>query len=252
MSERPEEATTVHTRLLRITLAVDESQAYWANEAPPLSPQAATAFAFEGRWFGGKSAARVGRLLSDMAVRYAAFPESLAVLRRWSAMSSATRRLVCHWHLQLSDPLYRRFTGLFLAERRAGRAASGDLTRDLVARWVRAEGGERWAPATCVQFASKLLSTAFEAGLVSTRRDPRPLAIPPVPDDALVYLLYLLRSVRFVGTLFENPYLASVGLTGPLLDARLVRLEDVTYRRMGDVVDVEWKAESLQAWGASL
>jgi hypothetical protein len=167
-------------------------------------------------------------------------------------MSAATRRLICHWHLQLSDPLYRRFSGQLLPERRASPGVSGDVTRDLVARWVRAEGGDRWAAATCVQFASKLLSTAFEAGLVATRRDPRPLATPLVPDDALAYLLYLLRGVRFVGTLVDNPYLASVGLTGLALDTRLGRLEDVTYRRMGEVVDVEWKAPSLAAWGASL
>jgi hypothetical protein len=252
MTECPEEATVVHTRLLRITLAVDESQAYWENAAPDLPSTAMAGVAFEGRWFGGKSAARVRQLLHDMASRYAAFPESLAVLRRWSAMSAATRRLVCHWHLQLSDPLYRRFSGLFLTERRAAGAAAGGLTRDLVARWVRAEGGERWAPATCVQFASKLLTTAFEAGLVAGRRDPRPLATPRIPDDAVAYLLYLLRGIRFAGTLFDNPYLASVGLTGPLLDARIAHLDDLTLRRIGDVVDVEWRAPSLEAWGASL
>ena len=252
MQPQPAEATVVHTRLLRITLAVEESLAYWQNKAPDVSGQAVADVAFEGRWFGGKSAARVVRLLSDMTARYAAFPESLALLRRWITMSAATRRLVCHWHLQLSDPLYRKFSGALLPERKARGAASGGITRDLVARWVRAQGGERWAPSTCVQFASKLLSTAFEAGLLGTRRDPRPLATPPVPDDALAYLLYLLRGVRFAGTLFDNPYLASVGLTGLALDARLTRLEDLTYRRLGEIVDVEWKAPSLTAWGASL
>ena len=251
MTALPEETTVVHTRLLRITLAVNESQAYWEHDAPDAEPHALVSLAFDARWFGGKSAARVARVLQDMSARYAAFPESLDVLRHWSAMSAATRRLVCHWHLQLSDPLYRRFSGLFLPERRS-RGASADLTRDLVARWARAEGGDRWAPVTCVQFASKLLSSAFEAGLVASRRDPRPLATPLVPDDALAYLLYLLRGVRFAGTLVDNPYLASVGLTGLLLEARLGRLEDVTYRRMGDVVEVEWKAPSLKAWGAAL
>jgi len=48
MTAPPAEATTVHTRLLRITLAEAESQAYWANDAPGLSPQAAAAAAFEG------------------------------------------------------------------------------------------------------------------------------------------------------------------------------------------------------------
>lgn len=250
MTAQGEEVTSLHTRLLRITLAVEESRAYWSNVEAGLSPQEAGVRALEERWFGAKSAATVARLLQDMAARYRAFPESLSVLHIWSRMSAATRRLVCHWHLQLSDPLYRRFTGLFLVERREN-MMNGDLVRDLVARWVRTQGADRWAPATCVQFASKLLTTTFEAGLVEGRRDPRRLTTPPVPDEALAYLLYLLRSVTFAGTLFENPYLASVGLTGPTLETRLGRLEDVTYQRLGEAVDIEWKAPSLSAWGAS-
>ncbi|MCX5953197.1 MAG: hypothetical protein NTZ40_06835 [Cyanobacteria bacterium] len=35
---------------------------------------------------------------------------------------------------------------------------------------------------------------------------------PLVPDDALTYLLHLLREVDFEGTVLANPYLRSVGL----------------------------------------
>jgi len=35
-------------------------------------------------------------------------------------MEPEARRVICHWHLQLTDPLYRSFTGGYLAERRAG------------------------------------------------------------------------------------------------------------------------------------
>ena len=76
------------------------------------------------------------------------------------------------------------------------------------------QGPGRWTMATKVQFASKLLSAAYAAGLVASRRDPRPLTVPRVPDDALEYLLYLLREVEFEGTLLDNPYVASVGLDG--------------------------------------
>jgi len=125
------------------------------------------------------------------------------------------------------------------------------VDRDVVLRWVRAEFPDRWAEATCVQFASKLLSTASEAGLVSGRRDPRELLLPKVTDLALGYLMHLLREVRIEGTLQENPYLASVGLQGDLLDARLRSVPGVGYRRMMHLVEFEWASADLAAWGAA-
>ncbi len=199
--------------------------------------------AFEQRWFGGKSLERVRFLLSSFAKRYDAFPEAHAVLRRWCSMDAPTRRLVCHWHLQLSDPLYRRFTGQLLVERR-GRP-DPRIDRDIVLRWVKAEAPGRWAEATAIQIASKLLTAASQAGLVSPGRDPRLLLLPKVPDLALAYLLHLLRSVRFAGTLTENPEIASVGL---FVDQRLRTLPGVTFRRLGSVTELEWDAPSLTAW----
>lgn len=73
-----------------------------------------------------------------------------------------------------------------------------EVIRDLVVAWVGERGAGRWTMATRVRFASKLLSAAFSAGLVASNRDPRPLVIPRVPNEALEYLMYLLREVQFV------------------------------------------------------
>jgi hypothetical protein len=202
--------------------------------------------AFEQRWFGNKSLERVKFLLASFVDRYDPYPEALATLRRWRSMDATTRELICHWHLQLSDPLYRRFTGKFLVERRGLREAKVD--RDVALRWVKSEFPERWSEATRVQFASKLLSAASEAGLISAKRDPRSLLLPKVPDLALAYLLHLLRSIRFEGTLTENPYLASVGLVEGFLDQRLRALPGITFRRMAHLTELEWEAPTLTAW----
>jgi hypothetical protein len=69
-----------------------------------------------------------------------------------------------------------------------------------------------------------------------------------VPDLALAYLLHLLRSLRFAGTLTENPYLVSVGLTEGFLDQRFRTLPGISFRRLGQVVDFEWDAPTLAAW----
>jgi hypothetical protein len=71
-----------------------------------------------------------------------------------------------------------------------------------------------------------------------------------VPDDALTYLLHLLREVDFQGTLLANPYLRSVGLEGGLLNDRLKRLPDLSFGRQGDLVDMGWKYRDLTDWAA--
>lgn len=245
-AERPSEATEVHTHILRLALGVEDSRSYWEHVDPTVPAAERALLAFEQRWFGSKSLERVRVLLSYFASRYDAFPEALAVLRRWRSMDASTRQVICHWHLQLSDPLYRRFSGKFLVERRALRDPKID--RDVVLRWVKNEFPDRWSAATCVQFASKLLSAASEAGVVSPRRDPRALLMPKVPDLALAYLLYLLRGVRFAGTLTENPYLASVGLTEGFLEQRLRALPGIQFRRMAHLTEFEWESETLGAW----
>jgi hypothetical protein len=105
------EAANFHTRILRLTLAVQESRAYWEAVDPGIKGSARVEHAFTERWFGNKSLARVKILLSNFAARFDDYPAALDTLRRWRPDDVGTRPLVCHWHLQLTDPLYRAFTG---------------------------------------------------------------------------------------------------------------------------------------------
>ena len=245
MPERSVEATGIHTRLLKCALVVEESRAYWQHVDPD-APEHPAQRAFEDYWFGSRSMGRVKVLIANLRARFDAFPAGLAVLRRWDDMDPETRTLVCHWHLQLADPLYRAFTGTFLPDRRF--ASRSEVRQDQVVRWVADQGPGRWTMSTRVQFASKLLSAAYSAGLVAGKRDPRPLSYPRVPDDALAYLLHLLREVEFEGTLTDNPYLHSVGLEGGLLDDRLRGLPELHFRRRSDLVDFGWSHPSLACW----
>ena len=244
----PSEVTVVHTRILRLALGIEESRRYWEHLDPSVPSAARALVAFEERWFGSKSLERVRFLLQSVARRSDPWPEALDVVRRWRSMDAASRQMICHWHLQLSDPLYRRFTGEFLLERRLVDLASRPLDRSVVLRWVKSEFPDRWSEATCVQFASKLVSAASEAGLLSAGRGGRGLLVPKVPDLALSYLLHLLRGLRFSGTLTENPYLASVGLAEGFLDQRLRSLKGITFRRMAHLTEIEWAAGTLTGW----
>ncbi|MCZ7420580.1 hypothetical protein O7605_13750 [Verrucosispora sp. WMMA2121] len=202
--------------------------------------------AFDEYWFGARSLARVKILVTNMRARFSAFPSALATLHSWEQMSPDTRRVICHWHLQLTDPLYRSCTGVYLAERRYW--LRPEVTRDLVVGWVGDQAGARWRISMRIELASKLLAAAHSAALVTTIRDPRPLGVPRVPDEALEYLLYLLRETEFEGSMLDNPYLRSVGLEGAILDERLRRLPGLAFKRQGDLVDFGWKYHNLRMW----
>ncbi|MCB9613495.1 MAG: DUF1819 domain-containing protein [Sandaracinus sp.] len=247
--QRPAEQREPHTRLLKCALEIEECRAYWTRRVDDEAPT--TERAFEEFWFGSRSLSRVQVLLSNLKLRFDTYPDALRALHRWSTsasrMSPDTRRTICHWHLQLADPLYREFTGRFLPERLA--SPRPEVTRDVVVRFVAESDVEgRWTHASHVQFASKLLSAAYSAGLLQRTRDPRPIVVPRVPDDALEYFVQLLRQIDFVGSVPRNPYFASVGLDGASLEERLRGLSNVTFERQADISYVTYRFPTVQAW----
>ena len=243
---RAREEGRLHTRVLKCTLETANSRIFWAASVEQQTMQAEAAF--EAGLFGHRSLTRLRELLTNLRARYEAFPSALQVLRSWQDMGGDTQKLICHWHLQLSDSLYRQFSGAFLPERLL--QGHSTVSKQQVVTWLAEAGGGRWAGSTRLQLASKLLTTAYSAGLIQGKRDPRPIVFPLVPDDALTYLLHLLREVDFAGTVLANPYLRSVGLEGSLLNDRLKRLPDLRYGRQGDLVDMGWKHRDLMAWAA--
>lgn len=242
------EARDVHSRLLRCSLCIDESRAYWTNVDPD-SPRESAVGAFERSWFGTKSESWTTELLSNMRVRFDAFPQALRVLAAWPAMRFETRRLICHIHVQLTDPIYRAFTGTFLPERRE--AIRPSVQRQAVIDWVAANYPDRWALKTQIQFATRLLSCSLAAGLLGGNRDPREALTPRVPDELLSYLLYLLRDTSFEGTLIANPYLSSLGIVGGIVDDRFHGLSSIDYRRVGSTFEIGWRYPDLASWASA-
>jgi hypothetical protein len=228
-----------------LALAVEDTSSYWErlDSRVPIPKRAKAAF--EQQWFGVMGLDRVRYLITSFVVRYDAFPNALTVLSRWPSMDISTRQVICHWHLQLSDPIYRRFTGELLPKRRALREPTVD--REVTLQWLKAEFPDKWSEPTCFQLAGKLFSAAREAGLVS-RRDPRTLSFPRVSDHALAYLLYLLRETRFDGTLTSSPYLKSVGFDETLMTQRAPSLPGVALRQVSGALAFDWAYPDLASW----
>lgn len=246
---RPSEATAVHTRILRCMLAVEDCYAYWQRVDTTVPVAERARVAFEQRWFGTKSEARVRTIMTDMIERFDAFPEALAALKDAGTLPARIRPFICHLHTQLADPIYRRFTGELLPALRAEGRMSIDRPR--VARWIDALEPGRWSAVTAIKFGSNLLATAFDVGLVAGRRDPRKIAVPQVPDVAIGYALYLVREVTIEGSLLDNPYLRSLGITQETFRAFAPRIPGVHFVELGGATELSFDAPSLRAWAAN-
>ncbi len=247
---KPQEETAVHTRMLRMGLAEDDSLTYWSHAARGLTAEQTFEAAFQERWFGSRTLARVRYLVLNFQHRFDAFPQALAALNLWSPADVSDRTAICHWHLQLSDPLYREFTSSLFAQR--WQRPSPTIDRTAAIRWVEAKMEGRWSASTSQRMASGLLSTCSEAGLCEPLKPIRNLSFPRISDQALGYLLYLLRDVSFQGSLQENPYTQSVGLDGELWQQRVRKLPWLSYSRTGDVQDIKWQYDSLQSWAGEV
>ena len=239
------EITKAHTRLMKCPLALEESRAYW-QRAEIGGDLPSGQEAFDQYWFGAKSLSWVKILLRNFQIRYGGFPDSLEVLQSWNNMMPDTRVAICHWHMQLTDPLYRQFTGDYLVARR--KSADPELHLSSVVSWVSDNGQGSWTMGTKKKLALKLLSAAHSAGLLSGKRNPRTPVYPKITDEALTYILYLLRFTEYSGSRLDNFYLSSVGLSGSLLEARLRKLPSLKFQRMADVVEFNWQYPTLTAW----
>jgi hypothetical protein len=240
------EVVKLHSRMLRISLGVDDSRAYWEHWRKDVLKTERSRVAFEERWFGSKSMARVQALLSAFHHRFDDYPEAMALLNHWCPQDPVARQNICHWHTQLTDPVYRKFTGVFLPDRRMQSHATVD--RDVVYRWVLQEIGSEWSSATVQRMAFALLTSSTAAGLCSDAIGSRQLIHPQISDEALAYWMYFLRGLTFEGSLLSNPYLVSVGLSEEFLEQRLRRLPGLSFARMGDLYEFDWKYPDLSTW----
>ena len=245
MKDRPAEETVYHTRIMKCTLEIEHSRAYW-QQCELSDTLVSSQVAFEKAIFGSRTYSRVERLMADMRHRFDAFPFALNVLKRWPTMDPQDRSLLCHWHMQLADPLYRGFTGDYLVKRFAGPRPVVD--KALVVSWIEEQTPERWQIPTRMKIASKLMTSALSAGLLGSNRDPRPIRFPRVSDTALTYLVYLLRDVEFAGTILENPYIASTGVDTDAFISRLRSLPALRFQRQGDFLDFAWQYDGLENW----
>lgn len=207
MTDEPpfKEETSPHTGLLRLGLVVEQSQIFWCRAGQERDARVLAEQASRQEWFQDTSDSRSRYLVQQLSRRFP--PECRAELARSPDLQAS---LVCHWHLQLTDPLYRLYTGEYLMERWSSPTQSVSLEGSN--EWARKQAYTfGWRPNTVRRLASGLLSSATEAGLCrrSGRRE-RELRLPRVESRDREYLTSLLEKAGALGS--RSMYLLPVGL----------------------------------------
>ena len=241
------EVSKIHTRLLRSTLLEEDSQSFWRNYNGE-SQEEAVEKAYNDYWFGNANKATIKRTLGNLFERFVNFPQCLEVLKLWTDMTVQERAIICHWHVQMTDILYRRFTSEFLPSRFV--YSPPTFHKDQAQQWVYGFMAEKWAGTTQAQMASKMLNCIRNTGLVSSEnKETIQLRYPLISNRCVTYLLYTLREITFNGSLLENPYFKSVGLTGSFLTSQVNQSPSISIQQTGDHTSFEWKHPSLIEWG---
>ncbi len=204
------EVNQEHTGLLRMGLEVDSSVTFWSRAEPGESASARRSRAIAEGWFSGLSEVRQKYLLSELGKR---FPDGvLPALKAWKPEQESQSSLVCHWHLQWSDPLYRVFCTDFWVSRWASPEATID--NKAVQGWLEKRGSHTdWSPSTLRRLASGLLSAVTDAGLCQgSGKNRRELRVLQATPKSLAYLMAFLSQQADTGV-SEDAYLCGISVT---------------------------------------
>jgi hypothetical protein len=166
-------------------LEVEASRLFWQRALPEEPATERRRRAREEGWYPRLSEARLRYLMGELEKR---FPSALLEpLRSWGPEPERQAPLVCHWHLQWSDPLYLDFTSGYLVESWA--RSDRSVSVNDVDGWLQRRGSHSsWSESTRRRLASGLLAAARDAGFLRGQGRQKELRTVMVDEASLLYL----------------------------------------------------------------
>ena len=202
--------TKEHTTMIRMAARINESKIYVQNYSESSTQTELKKAAWDESWFGFLGDSIFAVLISGLYNRFGQFPKLISVLKEWinAEMEHYDFNLVCHLHIQLTDPYYRWLTGEYLPERLD--AGLGSFNADLIQPNFVAYSTKELKANTFRRLLSNLLSSAVECGLLSGKAQ-RQFETPIVSTKFFGYLVYTLQEFNFpMSDLRESPYIKSI------------------------------------------
>ncbi|HRG77874.1 MAG TPA: hypothetical protein PLX69_25160 [Leptospiraceae bacterium] len=197
-----------HTDLLKVGARIQESKIYLLNRNFSVSKEDTVSKAFSEKWFGFKSQTYVKRLISRFELRFSKFPEAFLLLRSWvEKINLKDFKNICHFHIQLTDPYYRWFTGIYL----------GNLIflgyEEIPTEALISSFEELVTTPMSVKvkrtLALRLKTAARDCGILEGKTDKKiSLSTPGI--IVLYYILFVLRQIGFPSSdIPSSPYIKS-------------------------------------------
>jgi hypothetical protein len=208
MSYHP--VTTPHTRIKKVGPRLDLARAYirYANPDDGIAIQRQKAW--DEHWFGFLSEPMFKQVLPAFHQRFGQYTSILKTLKGWLEyeLEAHDFRLICHLHIQLTDPLYRWVTGTYMPQRYA--EGYDEITTMVTFRQIQENGGESFSPPSLNKLSSCILSAARDNGLLKGKAK-KSFDRPLVSVTFLGYLIHVLRLFQFpLSDLPTSPYIQSV------------------------------------------
>lgn len=168
--------------------------------------------AWNEQWFGFLPEQILETVVYSLYQRFGQFSLMTKVLKSWlnKGLDNHDFKLICHFHIQLTEPFYRWATGQYFSQRY--NEAYDDIPSTVLAKQLeKAFMKEKDLSSQSYQrLAIGILSTARDLGLLKGKAQ-KLFAKPLVSIEFLGYLIYTLQHFMFpFAELPSSPYIQSI------------------------------------------
>ena len=202
--------TTEHTTMIRMAGRISESKTYIQNFSEGLTNKALKEAAWNENWFGFMGDSIFSCMMTGLFRRFGEYPKLTKILQQWidAGIEHYDFRLICHLHIQLSDPYYRWLTGEYLPDREQSNL--GEFNADLIHVDFAKQSTKELKANTSQRLLKNLIRSADECGLLSGTVNKK-IECPIVSTKFFAYIIYVLQEFSFpMSELPESPYIKSV------------------------------------------
>ncbi|MGK5091068.1 BrxA family protein [Deltaproteobacteria bacterium TL4] len=202
--------TQAHTDIMRITARLEETRAYIRNFEETATTAELKTRAWEGQWFGFIPESIFIRLMPALYNRYGQYPQLMEVLKKWLSLGLESHdfKLICHLHLQLTDPYYRWVSGQCLPSRY--REGLYEINNTILVSLLKNEIAAELKSNSLQKLARNILTTIRDVGLLKGTQN-KSMTTPVVSVEFLGYLLYTLSKLGYpVADIPASPYIQSL------------------------------------------
>jgi hypothetical protein len=199
-----------HLTMVNLPARIRETKAYIQNYSEKMTRSELKKIAWDEAWFGFLGDRIFSVLISGLYNRFGQFPKLISVLKDWidNGIEHYDFNLVCHLHIQLTDPYYRWLTGEYLPERLG--AGLGSFNAEIIQPDFISYSTKELKANTFRRLLSNLLRSAVECGLLSGK-EHRHFETPIVSTRFFGYLVYTLQEFNFpMSDLCDSPYIKSI------------------------------------------